>query len=264
MKKIILLAVLVIDAGFLLFGGYMYYSRVAATHMGEDLAKKAEAALAKGIAISDAEQDFPLMGQKGEDVKEKPNNDNPYNYSFLDLKEAQAGADEDYLYFKLIFFDKIPKDAPQPNGDKILGDGTKVNIVDEKGVEQLDFHMGYDFIPLGIISSNCFYSTEPTGIEWPEDARFAKTNRDCEVLVGEDYILGALPIKNNPALKTKQVLFDAQHEAESQKFDHAAVDLLGGQGKMPAVVKWIAGTKDFEVDNDFYTNGKEENWKNLK
>lgn len=253
-KKIIFLVILVIVAGLLFWGSYMYYSRVAVTHMNGSLAKKAEAALAKGISISDPAQDFPLMGQKGEDVKEKPNNDNPYDLPFLDIKEVQAGIDDDYLYFKIVFFGKIPKNSPGLNGDKILADGIKVNIVNEKGEEQIDLSMSYDFILLGIKSLNCYYSTEPTGIEWPEDARFAKTNWDCKVLIGDDYVLGALPIKNYPILKEKQIYFNAQHEAESKMYDHAAVDLLGGKGKMPAVIKWASGTKNFEVDDNFYQN----------
>jgi hypothetical protein len=250
---IFLTSVLIVGA-LLSFAAFMYYSRVASTHMGNDLVQKAESALGEGIIINDRAQDFPLMGQKGEDVKEKQNNNNPYNYSFLDLKEVKVGVDEDNIYIKVIFYGDIPKDAPRPNGDKILSDGIKINFVNEKGVEQVDFAMSYDFIPFGIKISNCYYSSQPTGIVWPEDARFAKTAWDCKVFVGEDYILGALPIKDHAILKNKEIYFDVQHEAESKIYDHAAVDLLGGEGKMPAVIKWTKGTKDFEKYDQFYTN----------
>ncbi len=220
--------------------------------MNETEIQQAETALANGIIINDPAQDFPLMGQKGENVKEKPNNDNPYNLPFLDIKGVKAAKDGNYLYFKVIFFDKIPKRIVRLSGDRLLSDGMKVNIVNEKWEEQIDLGISYSFLPWNMNDANCFYSTEPTGIEWPENARFAKKNRDCKVYVGDDYVIGALPIKDQPLLKESIIYFDVQHEAESKKYDHAAVDLLGGKGKMPAVIKWIPETNSFEEDNNFY------------
>ena len=249
-KRKILLIIVEILLLLLMFAAYQYYSKVLATQMNYTQQQEAEKVLAQGISINDPAQDFPLMGQKGENVKEKPNNDNPYNLPFLDIKEVRAAKDSEYLYFQIIFFDKIPRHLVKLSGDKIISDGIKVNIVNDKGVEQLDLGIAYGYRFLN--DANCFYSTEPTGIEWPENARFAKENRDCKVFVGADYVIGALPTKDNALLREPTIYFNVQHEAESRKFDHAAVDLLGGKGKMPAVIKWTPETNEFEIYNDFY------------
>lgn len=251
-KRKIVLLIIGILVVLVCFAAYSYYARVLATHMSEKEIQQAGAMLAEGISVDDPAQDFPLMGQKGENVKEKPNNDSPYNLAFLDIKEMRAAKDKDYLYFKIIFFDKIPKTLVKLSGDRLLSDGVKVNIVNEKWEEQIDMGLSFDFLPFGIRDGNCFFSSQPTGIEWPENARFAKTDRDCKIFVGEDYIIGALPTQDLPILREPYIYFNVQHEAESRKYDHAAVDLLGGRGKMPAVIKWAPETDVFEVYNDFY------------
>ena len=131
-KRKITLIIIVIAVILLCFAGYEYYTKVLSTQMNETEIQQAETALANGIIINDPAQDFPLMGQKGENVKEKPNNDNPYNLPFLDIKEVKAAKDGNYLYFKVIFFDKIPKRIVRLSGDRLLSDGMKVNIVNEK------------------------------------------------------------------------------------------------------------------------------------
>lgn len=224
--------------------------------------QKAQTALSVGVTIADSDNDFADMGKK-DNTKEKPNNPESYKFSFLDIKNVSFGMDEDYLYCKTQFSGTIPGRPPKVENDRIKNYGVKLNLVSQKGVDQIVLHFAYDFLtPFSSTFQSCFYSSEPTGIKEPEDAQFARRDEDCKVLggAGTDYLLVALPIKKLNITFGQELFLAVSGEAESAVYDHASVDVLGGYWKMPAVITWKAGTQEFKVDNEFYQS----NWENLK
>lgn len=239
-------------------GSYSYFFYVINVKMSDDFLNRTEKSLSSGITIEDEENDFASMGVK--EIKEggKPNNPAGYNYPYLDIKFVSAGIDKEYLYFKIQFRGTIPESPTVIDGDKIIGNGIKVNIVDENGEDMAILLLAYNFVPvLNFPLIGTYYLNGPTGIKEPEGKRFSDQDYDSKVSggAGTDYLIGALPFKKIGLSQGQTIYFTVSAEAESEKYDHAAVDVLGGHGKMPAVIKWKSGTKEFEIDDDFYTDG---------
>lgn len=107
--KWVLLSFLIIIVGL---GIYFYCRYIVWMTMKPAQIKKAEAALAKGIKVDDLKNDFVTMGSNKEEVSTDTNNENPYRVGFLDIKSTEIGADEDFIYTKVTFWDTIPKKHP--------------------------------------------------------------------------------------------------------------------------------------------------------
>jgi hypothetical protein len=254
MKKIIRITIFALIFLILGCGIYFYCYYYLWIKMDSNQINKAEIALNSGIIVNDAENDYAPMGDK-ENKEEKPNNPHPYNFPFLDIKSVSFGMDDEYLYCKVQFNGVVPGKSPQLEKDRIGDYGVKINLVDRKGEDQVVMHMDYDFlVAIPGTFGSCFYSYGPTGIKFPEDAGFAKRGEDCKVSGGSgtDFLFGAFPVKKMGVAPGQELYIALSAEAGSQVYDHAAVDVLGGHGKMPAVIKWTAGTTKYEINDDFY------------
>jgi hypothetical protein len=239
-------------------------SAPGANFIGKSLINKAEIVLSNGITIQDEQNDFVGLGEKDK-PGEKPNNPNPYNFSYYDVKSASIAIDDEYLYCKIQFQQTIPQKPDTVPGDFLEEGGTKFNLVDEKGKDLVVLHMGYGFIPFfNYHTIGSSYSYGPTGIEEPEEARFCCRGNDARVFggPGTDYLIGIYPLKHLNLSKGQIIYFAVSFESSSRVYDHAAVDVLGGSGKMPAIITWNTSTNEFIKDDDFYSKG--ENYQNLK
>jgi hypothetical protein len=232
---------------------YAYFYEIN-NHINPEQLTKTELILKSGITIEDDKNDFASMGGAKDRPDVKPNNPIAYTYPYLDIKSVTAAIDKDNLYFKIQFYDTIPEKATQIKDDKIIDNGTKFNLVNEKGEDQLILVLNYNYLPLSMNITGTYYFYGPTGIVDPEPQRFSERGSDSKIYGGpsSDYLIGILPLEKTGIVYGQVIYFTVSNESGSIKFDHASVDSLGGQGKQPALIKWNTGTNDFEVINNFY------------
>lgn len=244
------IGVIIVGIGIVMYSYYFIWMK-----MGPKMIDKANAALAAGITINDAKNDFVMMGTNKEEVMgTDKNNPSPYQVDYLDIKSGSFGVDDDYLYFRVNFYGQIPRWPEEINGDRLVNIGDKLHIMNKDGVEQIVVHSDFGWEPvINIPATNTSYDYCPTGIEWPESARMSCHGNDSKIAGGggTDYIMGALPLKKIGLKSGETVYLSLDEESKSNKFTHAAVDMLAGEGKMAAVVAWKVRTKEFVIDNNF-------------
>lgn len=242
--------ILIVLAGASFFAMYKY---LVLMRLSSGLQQKAEQAFAGGITILDEQHDFAPMGTKN--GSGKPNNPNGYDLGFNDLRSVSLGADDQYLYIKVTFWDVIPGAPPILDGDRIGWTGIKLNITNNDGVDQEIWMLGFGYLPIfNFPTVNTYYFYDPTGIQEPEDKRFSGRGSDSKIIggAGFDTLIGALPL-NQIDLKAGQTIYlNLSMETASDRYDHASVDVLGGQGKMPGLITWALGSNSFEINQDFY------------
>jgi hypothetical protein len=247
-----ILAILIIGGCAFFYVRYSIWMK-----MDPPLVSRAENALSAGIKINDGEDDFVIMGSNKEVPNE--NNPSPYKLSSLDIKSLELGMDESHLYYKVSFFDTIPKTPTAVGKDMIRSIGCKLEIVDQNGKDQEILAVDYGYLPkINIPSLNTYYFYGSTGIEEPESARFAHQDHDSKVFGGggTNYILGAFPLTKLKIQQGQEIHLAFSMEARSDSYTHAAVDVLGGHSKMPAVIRWDTKTNKYERNDDFYRTEK--------
>ncbi len=232
--------------------GYYWYLQIwKATFRGDELAQ-ANTALANGIYIEDPRDDFIIL--ESNDEKPNPEMASPYRLPQLDVKSLQIGADDDYLYYKVTFYAKTDRAVLVVNGDKIHSFGVNFDITEESGRVLAVLHTNTGWWPIiGTSINGTFYSTEPTGIEWPENARFAKEkNNDSKMYggAGTDFQLARFPLKTLGLSFGQKMVFDLEVEGGSGKYSHAAADPFLGTGKSAGMITWVIGSKEYEIDNN--------------
>ncbi|MHB8807785.1 MAG: hypothetical protein ACYC59_09415 [Anaerolineaceae bacterium] len=233
---------------------YFYKVKMILSH--EDI-QKADTAFDSGIKIDDEQDDFVIMGSNKEVSNE--NNPSPYRLSFLDIRSLEVGTDQNYLYYKVTFFDVIPDQPISINDDQIRDIGCKLNVVDQENMDQEILSVDTGYLPIiNFPSLSTYYFYDPTGIQEPEIARFNHQDSDSKLYggVGEDYILGAFPLQKLNLQVGQEIYMTFSMETRSEQYTHAAVDVLLGSGKQPAIIKWVIGTNIYQII-EFKQNGIE-------
>lgn len=219
--------------------------------MGSSLQNKAEAVLAKGVTVTDPARDFVTMGSNKEEVMSTDtNNLNPYVIDYLDIKSIQSGADDQYLFYRVNYYNTIPKWPKKVNDDEIIAIGNKFHILNEKGEETIVIHFDFGYEPIVRFGAlNTYYDYCPTGIEWPEDARMRCHGQNNKIVGGggTDYVMGALPMKDVDLALGQIIFFTVDEETKSSQYTHAAVDMLGTNGKESQIIKWTIGSDKYEL-----------------
>lgn len=242
--------------GIVVTGLFLYFYFDSWCWMSKAEIAKAERALANGITIEDPKNDFVIMSSNKEEPNAE-NNPSPYGISYLDVKSVSVGIDDDNLYFKTTYYDKIPNTLPNMNGDQITDIGNKLNLTNKEGVEQIDYDSSYEYIaPLRLHLISAAYNWGQTGIVWPESARMKYEGKDCRAGggPGTDSIIAVYPLKKVGLKRGDLIYFNFAEEARSKKYTHAAVDVLGGVGKMPAFITWKSDTKQFTKNDNYWQN----------
>lgn len=232
------------------------------------LLNQANTALDLGITIPDPENDEISIGEKESSEKgEKPNNPDPYREPYLDMKSIAVGIDDEYLYVKVTYYGIIPDRAPDlSDGDQLYANTTKMDIIDAHDQAQAILTMEYSYLPvIRLPGLNTYYATDPTGVEWPENARFASENRDSKIAGGHgtDFVMMAVPLST---LKIKQgdiINFIVGNETGSPKYDHASADVLGKtlseEEKEGSIYVWKTDTQNYSTREKYTDNtGKKE------
>lgn len=252
MKKWIKRILLIILALIIIVGIYQYWRLVYNIQLNGNKLNEANSALAEGITISDSKDDFVMLGSNKEELNAE-DNPSPYRLEEVDIKSMQISADNNNLYFKINFYSASTKKPPVVDGDKIDSVGIIIDIFNSQNKELAVLHADFGWLPvIGTSVTNTYYSTGPTGIIWPESARYTTENRDSKVTggTGTDYLLAAFPLRGLELKFGETINLDMSMEVGSQKFTHAAVDVLAGLGKTPARVKWQIGSQNYEVFED--------------
>lgn len=221
--------------------------------MPPKMIQEANAAFEKGITIDDAKNDFVMLGVIDEIPRDYSQVVSDYKKDYLDIRSVSLGADEKYLYYKYTFYGMIPKTADYAGSDPIVSFGAKAELVDNSGKEIGGMDIDFGYVPIVKIPSlNESYFYGPTGIEWPESARYTGQGNDGRVYGGggTNYIMGAFPLSvwNLKYGSTIGIRFPM--EVESAKFTHAAMDILQGSGKSPGIITWTLGTNTYQINNN--------------
>ncbi len=257
--KFLLIAIAIFLIGT---GIYYYYRYFIEMRMSQNLIERANAAMAQGITVMDDQNDEVSMGAKEPSSKEKPNNPETYKEPYLDIQSLSVGIDDEYFYYKITYYGTIPDLSPHiGNNDAIYANTSKLNIVNDEGEDQVIMYIEYSYLPmLRLPSINTYYSTDPTGIEWPENARFATENRDSKISGGHgtDYVMGAIPLENLHIKKGDTINFVLGNESASKKYDHASMDALGGTWKEGDTIVWKTDTDQYTVKGTTNDGGVEE------
>lgn len=249
MKKWVKRILLIILALIIALGIYQYWRLVYNIQLNGNKLTLANSALAKSITVSDPKDDFVIFGSNEEKISDE-DNPSPYRLEEVDIKSMQISADNNNLYFKINFYATSTKKPPVVDGDKIDSVGIIIDVFDLQRKELAVLHADFGWLPvIGTSVTNTYYSTGPTGIVWPESARYTTENRDSKVTggAGTDYLLAVFPLKGLELKSGDTINFDMSMEVGSQKFTHAAVDVLAGSGKTPARVKWQIGSQNYEI-----------------
>jgi len=241
------LGIILIGVGVTLYCYYYIWMK-----MNQDVVKNAENAIRNGVTISDSQNDFVIMGTNKEEVNSTDtNNPSPYRLNYLDIKSVSFGADEKYFYYKETFWATIPKRAQSIEDDHIQAIGAKAEFVDDQGKEYGGTVVGFGYVPVvNIPALDTQYFFGPTGIEWPESARYTGEGRDGKAYGGGgyDYIMGAFPLEKFGIKYGDKINIRFPMEVKSDKFSHAAVDVLQGNGKSPSLITWVVGSNQYMVD----------------
>jgi len=252
MKKWIKIILLILLFILIIVGIYNYWRLVYNIQFHGDELNQAQSSISNGFIIEDAKDDFAMLGSNKEELNAE-DNPSPYRMDMIDFKSMQISSDENYLYYKISFYDTISKKPPVIDGDTLNSMGTVIDIFDASGKPLAVLHADCGWQPIVHIPAiNTYYSTGPTGIEWPESARYKYENRDSKISggVNTDYLLAAFPLKGLGLKVGDKISTDLSMEVKSAKFTHAAVDVLAGSGKTPGMITWQIGSKEYSIDNN--------------
>lgn len=215
--------------------------------------EKAEAALSKGIKIEDEQNDF--FAEKEENPKENYNNPEPYALPYLDYKNFQIGADQEYLYIKHQMQGAIPENQPTVNGDKIDGFVLKVEDLYSSGREKYTTSL-IDGVSWKCTSHAC--RAKISHYAFIDETRESQAKENSVPLTqigmvgggpGTDYIISAFPLSEIGLQYGQEIFFGIGTESGSEKWHHATIDeVLGIAGsKFGKQVVYTIGSNKFEL-----------------
>jgi len=222
--------------------------------MDVTMLRSAENTVRSGISIEDEQNDFVSLKGKVEEETGQLNNPQSYISSYLDVKSISLGADDKYLYYKVEYWDQIPTKAEKISNDVILGNMMKLQITDEQGKDKAILVVNYGWTLFNIWGFETYYFYEPTGIEVPENKRFANQDRDSKIFggPGTNYLISAFPMEKLGLRQGQTIYINFLGEAKSKKYAHASIDALRGHGKMAALITWVIGSNKYQIDDNFF------------
>ncbi|OGF99990.1 hypothetical protein A2Y99_01560 [Candidatus Gottesmanbacteria bacterium RBG_13_37_7] len=246
----IILLVTVVIFGFISF---LYYSFFIHPRMDEQMLRKAESAVSSGITIEDKQNDLVSLKGKVEEETGQLNNPQSYISLYLDVKAISIGIDDKYLYYKIKYWGQIPIKAEKIGDDEIQGNMMKLHITDAQGKEQAILVANYSYSLFNLSGFETYYFYGPTGIEEPEDKRFAHQDKDSKMFggPGTDYLIGAFQMEKLGLKQGQTIYMNFLGEAKSKQFHHASIDALGGHGKMAAFITWVIGSNQYQIDDNY-------------
>ena len=233
--------------------------------------KLAETALNKGIKIEDPQNDWYRFPNNSIQPDGRPDNPNPYPFEYTDLKSVSLGADEKYLYIKYEFWGVFPNKMQFYNGDGITAVGGKIEefaYLNNGTNDSAELGEGVGYAePNGKEKTpECSAANKPSlghlamisviGEDQFRELIFKKKEGKGMVFggVGYNYLLEAYPLEEFGISYGQEVAFSSSTETSSCKYHHEVVDVLEGEGKTSARIKWKLGSDKYEINNNVSDN----------
>jgi hypothetical protein len=247
----LILGICILTLGFISF---IIFRFLIYPKMDEVMLRNAENAVSSGITVKDQQNDLVTLQGKLEEETGQKNNPKSYTSPYLDVKTISVGADEKYLYYKVQYWGQIPRQAEKIGDDMIQGNMMKLHITDGKGREQAVLVINYGWTLFNLSGFETYYFYGPTGIETPEDKRFAHQDKDSKIYggPGTDYLIGAFPMEKLGLRQGQTIYMNLLGEAKSKQYTHASIDALGGKGKMAGFITWEIGSNQYQIDDNYF------------
>lgn len=230
----------------------------------------ADKALALGISIDDPQNDYVKM-PGGIRPDGRPDNTNPWPLPFTDLKKAQVGADQTYIYVKYQFYGIIPVKMVTVGDDFLSGSGVNFgvnkyynnNLKKEQEGALMQTAICYATRTkeqLRLDSTSEFYNPPKLGTSTFGEANAEVKNKDGEDTygiatsegkvyggAGYDYILAAFPLANLGLKYGDTIIFEISAESGSRVYHHQSVDALldYGHSKSGEYITWKIGSNTY-------------------
>jgi hypothetical protein len=195
-----------------------------------------------GVTISDDEGDWIWTG-------DEEDNHNPYPVPFADLLSVTFAIDDDYLYLRINAAGIYPSsidELPQYGDDQIRNLAVNICLDTDNnrntgcfsdGGAEIVLETGMLINPLGGWSASYDFWYGPTGIELPENERYAHMgNMDLIAGVwggpGYDYLIIVYPVGELGLSHGQTITVDGWDECGSLQYvhQHATFDTLGRCG----------------------------------
>jgi len=239
--------------------------------MTSDELAKAEAAFTAGISIDDLQNDYVKVGPGTIQADGRPDNSSPWPVPFTDLKKAQIGADETYLYTKYTFYDIFPTEMYRNGEDFLAGIGVNLGLKEyfnhnlNKTDESALFQTGITYAA----NSNkdalngeygSFFNPPKLGTSTFGQANSKikdKNNEDTYGIgtdagktfggAGYDYMIAAFPLSNLGLIFGDTITFDISCESGSKVYHHQSIDPLldFGSAKSGQYIIYKIGSNTF-------------------
>jgi len=232
----------------------------------------AAAALEAGVTINDPESDWAPISE-GVQPDGRMDNDNPYPLPFTDVKSVTFGADHQYLYLKVEFYDVIPEDVVYWDNEElneqdfITGMGCNLALThffnrnigkDDEGLMQLglsyivgNIHTFLEnpefYIPPAVGISN-FATPSGTKDQYNEDVYLvSNSNGRVGGGAGTSYLLAAFPLIEYGLQPGDVIEFNLSVEVGSLLFHHECVDVILDCGlKAGETIRYQLGSDTYE------------------
>ena len=177
-----------------------------------------------------------------------------YPVDFGDINNLKIGLDDQYLFIKLTMNGTFPEEGgsfPVFDRDQLhkygfdlrvdTDNNNRTGCLSDNGAE---FMTGYGIAyENGQIHTNWIsYSTDPTGTETSELARYKNTVFTNQLQfggVGHDYFSMAIPLSPLRITRGQEITINAWVEISSDRYDHASFDILC-PGSLPFNVSSLA------------------------
>lgn len=218
----------------------------------------ANVALESGIKMDDPENDWLKIAKGTTQSDGKEDNPEPYPLGWTDLKNLNIGADENFLYIKFSFWDRIPDRAFSYNGDKMDGGSAKINYftftnsAGKKDWADLTTPISLREQSNGKLMPGAIMAMiSPKGEDTNRKTLFTTYSKDGLFAggPGENYLLSAFPLNQFNLKLGDKVTFDCSVEISSEKYHHEAIDHLFERNgsKFADTIEYVLGGSTYKV-----------------
>jgi hypothetical protein len=213
--------------------------------------RTAEAALASGVTINDPEADWAPISE-GFQPDGRMDNGKPYPLAFTDVKSVSYGADDQYLYLKVVLYDVIPgevvywENSEFKKTDYIQGMGCNLALISflnrntgktDEGLMQLGVTYiegsgrenleNPTFYTPPVVGLSNFATLTGTKDKYNEDIYgVSGSNGLTSGGAGKNYFMGAFPLSLFGLQLGDVIEFNISMEVGSKLFHHECVDVI--------------------------------------
>ncbi len=234
-------------------------------------------ALANGITIADAQNDYAEVKEGVIQGDGRPDNPRPWAMPFTDLKNVTVGADDEYIYVKYQFYAVIPSELQRNDTDYITSVcinfdlinyyNHNINQIDGSGLMQtgITYAVGNkedakvnDQTPVynpPVVGTSTFGAANSEVKDENGEDTYGISSGEGKVYggAGFDYVIAAFPFSNLGLQKNQEIIFSVSAESGSKVYHHQSIDPLldFGSYKSGKRITWVIGSNTYtsEIPN---------------